>query len=160
VRYILIDRILTLEPGRRLTALKNVSLSDDLVAQYGGVSALPSSMVLEAMAQAAGLLAVATSPSVAQPVLAKVQPFTAVRAALAGDQIEIDAQLEELREEGACARVTAAIGGAPLAEATIYLALVRIEGPDAAGRVAEMRRRLEDTFPGWFSFGAPVEIGG
>src|SRR5690242_20611150 len=78
VRYVLIDRITALEPGRTLAAIKNVSLGDDLVVRVRpGVSALPASMVLEAMAQAAGLLVVASVQEPAQPVLAKVQPFTA-----------------------------------------------------------------------------------
>jgi len=161
VRYILIDRITSLAPGRRLTAVKNVSLSDGMVTPYGpGLSALPASMVLEAMAQAAGLLVVATSASPSQPVLAKVQPFTAFRAAAAGDQIEIEAELQDLRDEGARAGVRASVGGEPLAEATIYLALVAIDGPGAAERVALLRGRLQETFPGWFPFAAPVEMRG
>ena len=49
MRYVLIDRITALEPGRALSAIKNVSLSDDLVARVRrGVSALPASMVLDA----------------------------------------------------------------------------------------------------------------
>ena len=67
MRYVLIDRITALEPGRTLKAIKNVSLSDDLVARVRpGVSALPGSMVLEAMAQAAGLLVVASVQAPAQ----------------------------------------------------------------------------------------------
>jgi 3-hydroxyacyl-[acyl-carrier-protein] dehydratase len=144
VRYVLIDRITALEPGRALAAIKNVSLSDDLVTRIRpGVSALPGSMVLEAMAQAAGLLVVAS----AQPVLAKVQPFTAHADAAAGDRIELRAELQELRSEGARASVTAAVDGQTIAEAVIYLGLMPIEGGE---RIALMRERLADAFPGWF----------
>jgi len=156
VRYVLIDRITALDPGRTLTAIKSVSLSDDLVARVRpGVSALPASMVLEAMAQAAGLLVVASRHEPAQPVLAKVQPFTAYGEAPAGVRIEIRAVLEDLRIEGARASVTAAVDGKTIAEAVIYLGLMPIEGDE---RVALMRERLADAFPGWFDMTASVGL--
>jgi 3-hydroxyacyl-[acyl-carrier-protein] dehydratase len=156
VRYVLIDRITALEPGRALKAIKNVSLSDDLVARIRpGVSALPGSMVLEAMAQAAGLLVVASVQTPAQPVLAKVQPFTAHADAAAGDRIELTAELQDLRIEGARARVEAAVDGRTIAEAVIYLGLMPIEGDE---RIAMMRERLADAFPGWFDVAASVGL--
>lgn len=147
MRYVLIDRILALTPGRRLAAIKNVSVSDDLVSTYGaGRSALPASMVLEAMAQGAGLLAIATIGARAQPVLAKVQPFTSHGDAAPGDQIRIDAALEDVRPEGCRAHVTASVDGRPLADAMVYLGFVPLD----EARAAVMRTVLEDTFPGWF----------
>jgi len=72
MRYVLIDRITALVPGQSLAAIKNVSFADDLVTHYApGLSALPAAMVLEAMAQAAGLLVAATLTAPAQPVLAR-----------------------------------------------------------------------------------------
>ena len=155
MRYVLIDRITGLEAGRSLTAFKNVSLSDDLVVPVApGVSALPASMVLEAMAQAAGLLVIASSTQLAQPVLAKVQPFTAYGHAKAGDRVTMRAELDDLRGEGARVRVTASVDGALLAEAVIVLALMPIDNDEE--RIALMRERLDDTFPGWFDTTAMV----
>jgi 3-hydroxyacyl-[acyl-carrier-protein] dehydratase len=152
VRYVLVDRITALVPGRTLKAIKNVSLSDDLVARIRpGVSALPGSMVLEAMAQAAGLLVVASVETPVQPVLAKVQPFTAYADAVAGDRIELEAELDDLRGEGARATVTAIVDGVRIAEAVIYLGLMPIEGDE---RIAVMCDRLGDAFPGWFDIAA------
>jgi len=104
-------------------------------------------MVLEAMAQAAGLLVVASVETPAQPVLAKVQPFTAYADAVAGDRIELEAELDDLRGEGARATVTAIVDGVRIAEAVIYLGLMPIEDDE---RIAVMRDRLGDAFPGWF----------
>ncbi len=156
MRYVLIDRITALEPRRTLTAIKNVSLSDDLVGRVRpGVSALPGSMLLEAMAQAAGLLVVASTDGVAQPVLAKVQPFTAYADAIAGDRIELRAELRDLRNEGARADVTAAVGETTIADAVIFLGLMPI---DDDAQAALMRERLVDAFPGWFEARASVEL--
>jgi 3-hydroxymyristoyl/3-hydroxydecanoyl-(acyl carrier protein) dehydratase len=159
MRYVLIDRITSLERGRALRAVKNVSVSDDLVTRYGpGFSALPATMVLEAMAQAAGLLVAATIDARAQPVLAKVQPFTAYGDAVPGDQVWLDAALEELRDEGCRARVRATVGDRAIADATIYLALVPLDADGALHRAGQLRACLADTFPGWFNTVAVAEI--
>jgi len=157
VRYVLIDRITALAPGQTLAAIKNVSLSDDLVTRVRpGVSALPGSMVLEAMAQAAGLLVVGSVDEPAQPVLAKVQPFTAYRDAVVGDRIELHAELQDLRREGARTHVIAAVDGSTIAEAVIYLGLMPIDGNE---RIALMRDRLADAFPGWFDEASVLAAG-
>lgn len=151
MRYVLIDRITALVPGQSLAAIKNVSYGDDLVTHYApGLSALPAAMVLEAMAQAAGLLVAATMTAPAQPVLAKVQPFRAYGHPRPGDCVGIRAELEELRSEGCRARVACSIDGRPLADATIHLALIPLDGPTAAARAKILRAMLADTFPEWF----------
>jgi 3-hydroxyacyl-[acyl-carrier-protein] dehydratase len=151
MRYVLIDRITALVPGQSLAAIKNVSFADDLVTHYApGLSALPAAMVLEAMAQAAGLLVAATLTVPAQPVLAKVQPFRAYGHARPGDCVGIRAEIEELRSEGCRARVVSSIDGRPLADATIHLALIPLEGPTATTRAQILRAMLADTFPEWF----------
>jgi len=154
VRYVLVDRITALEPGRWLEGVKNVSLSDDLVERVRyGVSVLPTSMVLEAMAQAAGLLMVASREAI-QPVLAKVQPFTAHAHAIAGDQIRLRVEVQDLRIEGVRTRVYATVGDTTIAEAVIYRVLMPVEGE----RVALIRECLADTYPGWFDMTASVEL--
>src|SRR4029450_4613816 len=55
--FLLVDRILELEPDTRVLGLKNVS-SDEryLLAGPGGVPMLPASILTEAMAQAGAVL--------------------------------------------------------------------------------------------------------
>jgi 3-hydroxyacyl-[acyl-carrier-protein] dehydratase len=152
MRYVLIDRITALVPGQSLAAIKNVSYGDDLVTRYApGLSALPATMVLEAMAQAAGLLVAASLAAPALPVLAKVQPFSSYGHARPGDRVAIQAELEEFRSEGCRARVTASIDGRALADATIHLALVPLDGPAGGARAPILRAVLADTFPEWFT---------
>jgi len=156
MRYILIDRITCLEPGRTIIAVKNVTARESLVTEYGSdLWALPPSMLLEAMAQAAGLLVASTIQFRAQPVLAKVQPFSADGFAVPGDQITLRAELRELRDAGCQLDATAHVGSTRLAEATIFLALVPL---DAFGRAEELRARMARTFPGWFVEPAAVEV--
>jgi hypothetical protein len=84
-------------------------------------------------------------------VLAKVQPFAAYGQARSGDQIVLHAELRELREQGAVTHATGSIGSTLLAEATIYLGLVPLDGATGAARQGDtLRACMADTFPEWF----------
>jgi 3-hydroxymyristoyl/3-hydroxydecanoyl-(acyl carrier protein) dehydratase len=150
MRYVLIDRILRLEPGRYLRGYKLVTWTDSVVIDYGRISVLPSSMLLETMAQAAGLLLASTLAGREQPVLAKVRPFTAHGYARPGDRIDVDVRLDELRDAGCRAQATATIEGRPLADATVFLARIALTD-DAAATAQLLREGLADAFPEWFS---------
>lgn len=145
MRYILIDRITELEPGRRMRGLKNVTMSDSLMMSYGpNLTALPATMVLEAMAQGVGLLLVASTEFSAQPVLAKVESFFAFAQPRPGDQIIVSAELENLRTEGCRAHVRAEVENSLVAEATVYLALVPLSNER---RSEDLRARILNLFP-------------
>lgn len=159
MRYILVDKITELHVGRSLRALKNVTVSDDLMTTDPiGKTWLPSAMLLEAMAQAVGLVVAATIDCRAQPVLSKVQSFAAYGQARAGDQVELHAELEELRAEGCRARALAAIESRTLAEATIYFALISLEDTTEGTRRESLRAHLATIFPEWFGALEQAEV--
>lgn len=148
MRYILVDRITAVEPGRQLLATKYVSASDALAETYGaGMPALPAAMMLESMAQAAGLLVVRSLESPCQPVLAKVHGFAVTRMARAGDRVDLHASLEDLRPEGCRAQVMAKMDGEVIASGIILLALVPIT--DVRQQV-RLTSHLAGLFPDWF----------
>ena len=56
--FLLIDRVIDMEAGASLTALKNVSVNEPFFqGHFPGQPIMPGVLVLEAMAQATGLLA-------------------------------------------------------------------------------------------------------
>ncbi len=56
--FLLIDRVIDLEAGQSLTALKNVTINEPFFGgHFPGRPVMPGVLVLEAMAQATGLLA-------------------------------------------------------------------------------------------------------
>jgi 3-hydroxyacyl-[acyl-carrier-protein] dehydratase len=56
--FLLIDRVLELEPGKRILALKNVTINEPFFpGHFPGRPIMPGVMIIEAMAQAAALLA-------------------------------------------------------------------------------------------------------
>ncbi len=57
MRFVLIDRILELEPGQRLVAVKNLSLAEEYLADhFPGFPVMPGVLMLEAMTQAGAWL--------------------------------------------------------------------------------------------------------
>src|ERR1051325_4019783 len=54
---LLVDRILEIEPGKRIVGLKNVTINEPFfVGHYPGEPVLPGVLILEAMAQAGAIL--------------------------------------------------------------------------------------------------------
>jgi len=54
---LMIDRVLECEPGKRIVALKNVSSNEPyFLGHFPGLPIMPGVLILEAMAQAAGIL--------------------------------------------------------------------------------------------------------
>ncbi len=60
---ILVDRVVQIEAGRRIVALKNVSINEPVFAgHFPGYPVMPGVLILEALAQAAALLAILSLP--------------------------------------------------------------------------------------------------
>ena len=58
---LMIDRVLECEPGKRIVALKNVSVNEPFFqGHFPNIPIFPGVLILEAMAQAAGVLAFST----------------------------------------------------------------------------------------------------
>jgi 3-hydroxyacyl-[acyl-carrier-protein] dehydratase len=55
--FLLLDRVVELDPGRRILALKNVAINEPFFqGHFPGNPIMPGVMILEAMAQAAAIL--------------------------------------------------------------------------------------------------------
>ncbi len=96
--FLLIDRITALEPGKSITALKNVTINEPYFqGHFPGRPIMPGVLIIEAMAQAGGVLGHVTLRDVdPKPlfVLANIANARFRRTVLPGDQlvIQVDAQ--------------------------------------------------------------------
>jgi 3-hydroxyacyl-[acyl-carrier-protein] dehydratase len=55
--FLLVDRVVEFEPGRRLRALKNVTINEPFFqGHFPGHPVMPGVLIIEALAQASGLL--------------------------------------------------------------------------------------------------------
>ncbi len=63
--FLLVDRVLEIEPGQRLLALKNVTYNEPFfTGHFPELPIMPGVLIIEALAQATGLLASETAPEV------------------------------------------------------------------------------------------------
>ena len=61
--FLLVDRVLELDPHKRLRAIKNVTINEPFFqGHFPGHPVMPGVLVIEAMAQAAGLLTQLSDP--------------------------------------------------------------------------------------------------
>ena len=61
--FLLVDRVLELEPAKRIKALKNVSMNEPFfTGHFPKRPVMPGVLILEALAQAAALLTIAREP--------------------------------------------------------------------------------------------------
>jgi 3-hydroxyacyl-[acyl-carrier-protein] dehydratase len=60
--FLMVDRVLECVPGERVVAIKNVTANEEFfTGHFPGRPVMPGVMILEAMAQAAGILAFVTA---------------------------------------------------------------------------------------------------
>lgn len=107
MRWYWIDRFTEFKRATRAVALKAVSMAEEQNdGYYPGVAAMPSSLIIEGMAQTAGLLVGEMSGFTARVVLAKIGKAVFHQPALAGDVLRYTAELESVQSHGATAKVT------------------------------------------------------
>lgn len=122
---LMIDRVLENEPGKRVVALKNVSANEPYFqGHFPGRPIMPGVLILEAMAQAAGLI-FASSPDRPENVIyyyAGIDNARFKKPVVPGDQLVLEVTLERLLRSVGKFACVARVGGNVVAEATILCA--------------------------------------
>jgi 3-hydroxyacyl-[acyl-carrier-protein] dehydratase len=121
MRWFWIDRYIEFVRCRRARAVKAVTLAEEhLHDHFPGAAMMPATLVLEGMAQTAGLLVADALDYRRQVVLAKVGGMRLAFEAVPGDTIEYLAEIVELSELGSVVKVTSRIGDREHGEAELY----------------------------------------
>ena len=99
--FLLIDKITACQPGESITALKNVTINEPVFqGHFPGRPIMPGVLVIEAMAQAGGVLSHVTLGDVdPKPLffLAGVNNARFRRTVLPGDQLLIQVDVEKIK---------------------------------------------------------------
>jgi 3-hydroxyacyl-[acyl-carrier-protein] dehydratase len=102
MRWIWIDKFLEFESGRRAVTLKNVTLAEEhLHDHFPGFPIMPECLMIEAMAQTAGILVGQANDFREKVVLAKISKATFHDFVRPGDTLRIEAEMSSLAPEAA-----------------------------------------------------------
>ena len=108
MRWIWIDRIIELEKGQRCVAIKNVSLAEDVLHDHfppeagrPAMPVLPNPLIIEGMAQTAGILVGHANDFAEKVILAKIGKATFTAAAIPGRCLRFAARIERIDPSGA-----------------------------------------------------------
>jgi UDP-N-acetylglucosamine acyltransferase len=123
----LVDAITEHEPGRRLVAVKNVTVNEEFFqGHFPGAPLMPGVLMIEALAQVAAMLLVqdANGQATGRAYLRGVDNAKFRRQVVPGDRLRLEVTLGARRSRIARARASAYIGDAVVAEAELIMGLV------------------------------------
>ncbi|HMN81889.1 MAG TPA: 3-hydroxyacyl-ACP dehydratase FabZ [Burkholderiaceae bacterium] len=131
---LLVDRVVELEKGRRIVALKNVSINEPFfTGHFPHVPVMPGVLIVEALAQAAGILSFQTMGRVSDDH--SVYYFVGIdgarfkRPVVPGDQVRLEVEI--LRTSRSIWKYAgrATVDGSLAAEAELMCTLREIDPP-------------------------------
>jgi 3-hydroxyacyl-[acyl-carrier-protein] dehydratase len=124
---LLVDRVLEIEPGKRIVAIKNVTINEEFfLGHFPGHPVMPGVLLLEALAQAGGILLLHDMPD----RQSKLLYFTGIekarfrRPVVPGDQVRLEIEVLNLRQRACRLEARALVEGKLAAEAILSSAMV------------------------------------
>jgi len=126
--FLLVDRVVSIEPGKALRAYKNVSVNEPFFeGHFPGHPVMPGVLVLEALAQASAILAYRTTgfdPAQKVTYLMAIDGAKFRRPTVPGDRLELE--VEVLRFKGSIlkTRGVAKVDGEVVAEGEFLATVV------------------------------------
>lgn len=117
MRWIWIDKFTEFTTRQSATAIKNVSLAEEhLHDLYPAFPIVPHSLIVEGMAQTAGILVGEARNFSEKVILAKIGRATFHRLVRPGDVITYSAKIDQLSEQGASITGTVTVNGEAVAD--------------------------------------------
>jgi UDP-3-O-[3-hydroxymyristoyl] N-acetylglucosamine deacetylase/3-hydroxyacyl-[acyl-carrier-protein] dehydratase len=123
---LLVDRVLSLEPGRRAVGVKNVSINEPFFpGHYPGTPIMPGVLIVEALAQMGGLLLSQTLEHTGKvAVLLSLDKVKLRKAVTPGDQLLLEVEAMRATSRSAAVKARAMVGEKVAAEAEIRFMMV------------------------------------
>src|SRR5262245_16677662 len=104
MRWFWIDRFTEFERGRRAVAIKTVTLAEEQMDDYSpGFPIMSSALMIEGMAQTAGLLIGEMSGFEHRVVLAKIGKAEFSRPVVPGETLRYETTIADVKSDGAFA---------------------------------------------------------
>src|ERR1700722_13563460 len=154
MRWIWIDKFVEFTPRQSATAIKNVSLAEEhLHDLYPAFPIVPHSLIVEGMAQTAGILVGEARNFEEKVILAKVGKATFHRLVRPGDTITYSAKIDQLSEQGASISGKVTVAGEAVADIELMFShidqnLAGLEFPEHNFVLTEQFTELLNTYRG------------
>jgi 3-hydroxyacyl-[acyl-carrier-protein] dehydratase len=125
--FLLIDRVLELEPGKRVKGFKNVTSNEPFFnGHFPGLPVMPGVLQIEALAQAAAVLASTFEgfdPKTHVAYLMSMDEVKFRRLVVPGDRLDLEVEVLHLKRTIAKVHGRATVDGERAAEAVITAAI-------------------------------------
>lgn len=125
--FLLVDRILEMEPGRRIVGIKNVTFNEPFFqGHFPGKPVMPGVLLIEAMAQVGAVLLLKEIENRDEKLalFAGIDEARFRRPVVPGDQIRFELEVLKKKATTAKLRGKATVDGEMACEATVLCALV------------------------------------
>ncbi len=160
--FLLIDRVVEVERRKRIVAIKNVTINEPFFqGHFPGYPIMPGVLVVEAMAQAGGVLVLLDLPDPGD----KLMLFTGVdgarfrRPITPGDQVRLEINVLQLRSRAVRLEGKAFVDGKLACEATLSCGLVpRSQTPPVAAAKAPAAKPAAAAEPVLAEVPIPAEL--
>jgi 3-hydroxyacyl-[acyl-carrier-protein] dehydratase len=135
--FLLVDRVIEVQAGKRLVAFKNVSVNEPFFnGHFPGHPVMPGVLIIEALAQAAAILAYKSGgvdPAQKVTYLMGIDGARFRKPVIPGDRLQLE--VEVLRHKGAIWKQqgVATVDGVRVAEAQFLATVVDKNEPPRAG---------------------------
>ena len=132
--FLLVDRIVEIEEGKRGVGIKNVTGNEWFFqGHFPSNKVMPGVLIVEAMAQVAAVTLLKDSDSGGKtPMFAGIEGMRFRKPVVPGDQLRMEFTLEKLRGPVGKGHVKATVDGKVAAEGNIMFALVDMAAVTAA----------------------------
>ncbi|KPJ64073.1 hypothetical protein AMK68_02435 [candidate division KD3-62 bacterium DG_56] len=127
--FLLVDRVLEIEPGRRAVGLKNVTVNEAyFTGHFPGRPIMPGVLIVEAMAQVGGILLLASTGNEGKTALfGGMDKVRFRKPVVPGDQLITEVTIERTRGDIGKVRVEGRVDGQVVAEGEYLFVLMKPE---------------------------------
>ncbi len=128
MRYIMIDRILEVQKNKNITAVKNITLSDDVfMDHFPGNPIYPGALILESLSQTGGALIEISRDFGYKAIVFMVENAKYRDYIRPGDQVILKAEIISEKEIYVRVKAKALVGNSTKVSANLVFTLVDME---------------------------------
>ena len=129
--FLLVDRVLELEKGKSIVAIKNVTINEPYFqGHFPILRIMPGVLVVEALAQAGGILLYNSIPNPEEKIvfLSKIDNLKFRKPVIPGDQIRLEVEIVKLKSRVCHIKGKAIVNQDVVTEGDIMASLANLEG--------------------------------